>query len=179
MHRLLVSTILPIARPRPEAPHAPSSCSTLQRDHLILGGDSKISTAVPISENASRRATLLVALHLLNPIVIGISTRGSSESVLTLFVLLTLFCALRGRWDATAVLLGLSTHWKIYPVIYGVSCVGAIATEHQHGGKKARPRSIIPGMIQYIDALVTTKTVRFVAISAGTFFILGLLMYLM
>lgn len=186
MHRLLVTTILPIARPRAaEVAHTPSSCSAPQqnpaysRGHLKVDGDTKISAAVPISENESQRATFLVALHLLNPIVIGISTRGSSESVLSLFVLLTLFCALRGRWDATAVLLGLSTHWKIYPVIYGVSCVGAIATEHQHGGKKARPRSIIPGMIQYIDALVTTKTVRFVAISAGTFFILGLLMYLM
>ncbi|KAI9466177.1 glycosyltransferase family 50 protein [Lactarius psammicola] len=156
MHRLLVSTILPIARPRSEAAHAPSSCSAPQRDRGHL---------------KSRRATLLVALHLLNPIVIGISTRGSSESVLTLFVLLTLFFALRGWWDATAVLLGLSAHWKIYPVIYGVSCVGAIAAEH-------RPRGIFPGMIQYIDGFVTAKTVRFVGISAGTFFILGFLMYL-
>lgn len=174
MHRLLVSTILPIARPHAEAVHAPSSCSAPQRGrgHPKVDGDSKISAAVPISETESRRATLMVALHLLNPIVIGISTRGSSESVLTLFVLLTLFCALRGRWDAAAVLLGLSTHWKIYPVIYGVSCVGVIATEH-------RPRGIFPGMNQYIDVFVTAKTVRFAGISAGTFFILGLLMYLM
>jgi phosphatidylinositol glycan class M len=120
-----------------------------------------------------------VALHLLNPIVIGISTRGSSESVLSLFVLLTLFYALHGRWDAAAVLLGLSTHWKIYPVIYGVSCVGVIATEHQHDRKDDRPRGIFPGMIQDIDVFVTSKTVRFAGISAGTFFILGLLMYLM
>ena len=185
MHRLLVSTILPNARPRTKAAHAPSPCSTPQRNptssrgHLKVDGDSKISAGVPVSENESRRATLLVALHLLNPIVIGISTRGSSESVLSLFVLLTLFCALHGRWDAAAVLLGLSTHWKIYPVIYGVSCVGVIATEHQHGGKKDRPRGIFPGMIQYIDVFVTTKTVRFAGISAGTFFILGLSMYLM
>jgi len=33
-------------------------------------------------------------------------------------------------------------------------------------------------MIQYIDVFVTAKTVRFAGISAGTFFILGLLMYL-
>lgn len=168
MYRLLVS---PIARAKA---HATSS-----HGHLKLDGDSKISAMVPISENESRRATFLVALHLLNPIVIGISTRGSSESVLTLFVLLTLFCALRGRWDATAILLGLSTHWKIYPVIYGVSCVVVIATEYRHRGEKDRPRGILPGMIQYIDVFVTTKTVRFAGISAGTFFILGLLMYLM
>ena len=185
MHRLLVSAILPIARPHAEATHPPSPFPAPKRDatssrgRLKVDGDSKISVAVPISEAASRRATLLVALHLLNPIVIGISTRGSSESVLTLFVLLTLFCALRGRWDAAAVLLGLSTHWKIYPVIYGVSCVGVIATEHQPDGRNDRPRGTFSGMIEYIDVFVTAKTVRFAVISAGTFFVLGLFMYLM
>jgi len=184
MHRLLVSTIFPITHPRVEAVNASSSrCAPQQgptsHGHLKVDGDSKISVAVSISEEQSRRATLLIALHLLNPIVIGVSTRGSSESVLSLLVLLTLFCALRGRWDATAILLGLSTHWKIYPVIYSVSCVGVIATEHQHDIKKDRPRGLIPDLIQYIDGFVTAKTVRFAGISACTFFILGLLMYLM
>jgi GPI mannosyltransferase 1 subunit M len=134
-----------------------------------------------------RRATLLVALHLLNPIVIGISTRGSSESVLTLLVLLTLFCALRGRWDWTAVMLGLSTHWKIYPVIYGVSCVGVIGMEYQHqqdsGGEKTKTQKargvLFPRIVRYIDVFVNAKTVRFATISAGTFFLLGILMYSM
>ncbi|KAF8503592.1 glycosyltransferase family 50 protein [Russula emetica] len=157
MYKLLVSTILP---------HA----------------------AAPLGR---RRATLLVALHLLNPIVIGISTRGSSESVLTLLVLLTLFCALRGWWDWTAILLGLSTHWKIYPVIYGVSCVGVIGMEYQHyqqqdsGGGKIKTQKkaqkardvLLTRMVGYIDVFVNAKTVRFATISAGTFFLLGILMY--
>jgi phosphatidylinositol glycan class M len=137
-------------------------------------------------DRLGRRATLLVALHLLNPIVIGISTRGSSESVLTLLVLLTLFCALRGWWDRTAVLLGLSAHWKIYPVIYGVSCVGVIGMEHQHQqeaqmAQKTGARSVLfPRIIvRYIDVFVNAKTVRFATISAGTFFLLGMLMYSM
>jgi GPI mannosyltransferase 1 subunit M len=143
-------------------------------------------------ERVGRRATLLVALHLLNPIVIGISTRGSSESVLTLLVLLTLFCALRGRWDWTAVLLGLSTHWKIYPVIYGVTCVGVIGMEYQHqqdsGAKTqaqkaqkkgARGGVLFPRIVRYIDVFVNAKTVRFATISAGTFFLLGIFMYSM
>jgi phosphatidylinositol glycan class M len=126
-----------------------------------------------------------VALHLLNPIVIGISTRGSSESVLTLLVLLTLFCALRGWWDWTAVLLGLSTHWKIYPVIYGVSCVGVIGMEYQHQqdidekAKTRKARGVFPRIVRYIDVFVNARTVRFATISAGTFFLLGILMYSM
>ena len=215
MHKLLVSTILPhvTAATRSSSTDANSShTSPLASPHLTSSEESKHDAASPsanadssdvgrrkASTSAStileddrlgRRATLLVALHLLNPIVIGISTRGSSESVLTLLVLLTLSCALRGRWDWTALLLGLSAHWKIYPVIYGVSCVGVIGMEYQYqrnDGRKAEEaqktletRGVFPaGMVRYIDVFVNAKTVRFAAISAGTFFLLGIIMYSM
>jgi phosphatidylinositol glycan class M len=216
MHKLLVSTILPhAAAPRrphsstdANSSHAPPLASHLassseEPKHDVCGaaspsakldssdvGSRKASaSASTISEEdrLGRRATLLVALHLLNPIVIGISTRGSSESVLTLLVLLTLFCALRGWWDWTAVLLGLSTHWKIYPVIYGVSCVGVIGMEYQHrwdDGRKSeaqkKTRGVFPSrIVRCIDVFVNAKTVRFATISAGTFFLLGILMYSM
>jgi GPI mannosyltransferase 1 subunit M len=120
-----------------------------------------------------------MTMHSPYPIVIGISTQGSLESVLSLFVLLTLFCALRGLCDTAAVLLGVSAHWKIYPIIYGVSCIGVIATEHQHGRRKARARGMSPRIIQWIDVFVNAKTVKFVVISAGTFLTLGALMYSM
>ncbi|KAI0256664.1 glycosyltransferase family 50 protein [Lactifluus subvellereus] len=185
MHKLLVDVILPHAHPHTDAGHAPPPHHLTSQQgvksshsHPKADDDTKNTAATPISEGAySRRAALLVALHLLNPIVIGISTRGSSESVLSLFVLLTLFCALRGLWDVAAVLLGVSAHWKIYPVIYGVSCVGVIATEHQHGGGKARARGMFHRVTQCVDVFVTARTVRFAAISAGTFLVLGVLMY--
>jgi phosphatidylinositol glycan class M len=186
MHKLLVSTILPHARrPRTDASQAPASHLTSNHDAGFPSAypdsdvGSKNAAPAPISEDDRRRATLLVALHLLNPIVIGISTRGSSESVLTLLVLLTLFCALRGWWDWTAVLLGLSTHWKIYPVIYGVSCAGVIGMEHQQEGEKTQPRGVFPRIVRYIDVFVNAKTVRFATIGAGTFLILGTFMYSM
>lgn len=72
-------------------------------------------------------ATRYSALHMLNPMVFSISTRGSSESVLSLLVLLTLYAALTDRWKTAAVMLGVSTHWKIYPGIYGVACLAVLA----------------------------------------------------
>ncbi|KAH0583448.1 GPI mannosyltransferase 1 [Termitomyces sp. J132] len=108
------------------------------------------------------QATFYSALHLLNPLVFSISTRGSSESVLSSLVLLTLYAALHSRWDAAAILLGLSTHWKIYPVIYGVACLGVIG-----GAERAQ------GWKGYMRALVNAKTLRFTMLSAGTFFVLG------
>jgi phosphatidylinositol glycan class M len=88
-------------------------------------------------------------------------------------------------------LLGLSTHWKIYPVIYGVSCVGVIGMEYQHqqkdDGRKTnaqeaaqKMRGVLPTrIVRWIDVFVNAKTIRFATISAGTFFLLGILMYSM
>ena len=197
MHKLLVSAILPRAHPRTDSSPAPSS-RFISKEHARHRGrldsddKSKNAARTPTPDEEDKegdarraRATLLVALHLLNPIVIGISTRGSSESVLTLLVLLTLFCALRGWWDCTAVFLGICTHWKIYPVIYGISCVGVIGMERlerlerQHGGGEKKPRApdVFSRMVRWIDVLVNAKTARFALISGGTFFILGALIY--
>jgi phosphatidylinositol glycan class M len=115
-------------------------------------------------------ATLLAATHLLNPLVFTISTRGSSEAILCTFILLTLFYALEGRQNATAVMLGISAHWKIYPIIYGVSCVSAIAL--QQVNRKAWD-------VEYLRSLLGRKVLRFVLLSASTFIILGATCYAM
>lgn len=141
MWRMLVSFVLPRALPVP-------------KDEKGMA-DRKRQT--------SERATLLTATHLLNPLVFTISTRGSSESVLSLFVLLTLHFALTEEWDKAAVFLGLSTHWKIYPFVYGVACLGVIGNGYSDGWRR----------------LVNARTVRFAMISASTFALLGVGMYLM
>lgn len=116
------------------------------------------------------RATLLAATHLLNPLVFTISTRGSSEAILCTFVLLTLFYALERRQNAAAIMLGLSAHWKIYPIIYGVSCVSAITSQHVDG--KGR------GFV-YLRRLVGRQVLCFALLSAGTFISLGAICYAM
>jgi len=111
------------------------------------------------NDATERLATIYSAVHLLNPLVFSISTRGSSESVLSSFILLTLYAALKGHWDLSAILLGLSTHWKIYPVIYGVGCLGVVG---EGIGKS------------HLHTFVNTKSIRFAVISAGTFVLLGI-----
>jgi phosphatidylinositol glycan class M len=129
------------------------------------GADQHTSDAKEIE----RKATIYSAVHLLNPLVFSISTRGSSESVLSLFVLLTLYASMKGRWDLSAVLLGLSTHWKIYPIIYGVGCLGVVS------GSQRQVRSVN----DYVRSIVNLKTLRFALISAGTFILLGVGCYAM
>lgn len=119
------------------------------------------------------KATLYTAIHLLNPMVFSISTRGSSESVLSLFVLLTLHAVLNERWVSAAIFLGLSTHWKIYPVIYGVSCICLIGSLSPYATRKC------DDAMGWLKMLVNPRTIKFALVSAATFVGLGGLCYIM
>lgn len=153
IYKLLVSVVLPSVLPS-------QSIESASRDD-------KTSTQ---SESVTSLATLYTSLHLLNPLVFTISTRGSSESVLTSLVLLTLYYALHDHWDAAAILLGLSTHWKVFPVIYGVGCLGVIG--------RSRRGHRDSGLREWVRALINWKTVKFGVLSAGTFVALGVACYL-
>ncbi|KAI0797589.1 glycosyltransferase family 50 protein [Abortiporus biennis] len=156
MYNLLVYIILPSI-------HLSSSVSQNISNEVKSQEDTDAEKGSAIT----RKATYLVSLHLLNPMVFSISTRGSSESVLSLFVLATLYCALKSNWTLAAILLGLSTHWKIYPFIYGIACLGVIGSE----------RGIGKGLKGRLNALVNARTIKFALISAGTFGLLNVLMY--
>lgn len=68
--------------------------------------------------------SFLSIIWLFNPMVITISTRGSSESLLTSFILLSTYFLVRAKnsnkWliSFSGLLLGVSIHLKIYPLIY-------------------------------------------------------------
>lgn len=165
IYRLLKTEILPAA-------------STATRNATLDKGNAKGQGAEHAGQSAEcmieRSATLYSAVHLLNPLVFSISTRGSSESVLSLFVLLTLYAAMKGRWDLASVLLGLSTHWKIYPVVYGISCLGVVGGS-QEGGAAKESRT----WKEYVKTIVNKRTLRFAVVSAGTFGLLGIGCYAM
>lgn len=61
---------------------------------------------------------LLSSLWLLNPMVITISTRGSAESVLTVMIMAFVYNLLKNNITSSAIWLGLSIHFKLYPIIY-------------------------------------------------------------
>lgn len=112
-----------------------------------------------------RKATLWVsALWLLNPLVFSISTRGSSESVLGLLVIGTLYLILKGERMLAALLFGLSVHWKIYPIIYGASIVAFYGAQPRHNKtlpsnwflRMASPRGIVFGMLSAMTFIGVT-----------------------
>ena len=88
--------------------------------YLILrtqGGDSKGKSG----EMTEERALKYASVWLLNPMVITISTRGSSEGLLGVMVVAMLWSSMRRRATLTGFFLGLAVHFKIYPFIYAPS----------------------------------------------------------
>jgi GPI mannosyltransferase 1 subunit M len=168
IYNLLVSVILRKSSPPPADDHHSLSKGEVDPTGVCTPSDGE-------GVHLRKLATLYTAVHLLNPLVFTISTRGSSESVLASFVLLTLYFALKGKWDAAAVLLGVSTHWKLYPVIYGVGCLGVVGDDGQ--GKVDNGRSL--GWKRIMRTVLNRRTLRFGVLSAGTFCCLGVLCYLM
>jgi len=55
---------------------------------------------------------------LYNPVVIGISTRGSSDAIVCAMILAMALCIRRGNWVLAGALHGLSVHWRLFPIIF-------------------------------------------------------------
>ncbi|PVH95872.1 glycosyltransferase family 50 protein [Periconia macrospinosa] len=72
---------------------------------------------------SQERALKYASIWLLNPMVATISTRGSSEGLLGVFVTALLWAVLSRRILLTGFLLGFAVHFKIYPFIYAASIV--------------------------------------------------------
>ena len=63
---------------------------------------------------------LSCACWLLNPLTATVSSRGNAESLLSFLVLSCLYLLMSRRTLLAAILLGLSAHMKIFPIIYSL-----------------------------------------------------------
>lgn len=81
----------------------------------------KILNQIRIGGNklSEKKVVILSSIWLLNPMVITISTRGSSESLLTVMVMaFVYYFTIKKNMVFSAMILGLSIHFKLYPIIY-------------------------------------------------------------
>jgi len=111
------------------------------------------------------QAAKFAAIWILNPMVANISTRGSSEGLLAVFIIAMLWAATSNHIVSAGVLLGLSVHLKIYPFIYGITLIWWLS------GKE-------PGS-SVIEKLFCRRVFTFVVSAGVTFLSLGFIMYSM
>ncbi|KAF2151923.1 glycosyltransferase family 50 protein [Myriangium duriaei CBS 260.36] len=93
------------------------------------------------------RASKYAAVWVLNPMVANISTRGSSEGLLAVFVVAIVWSALRRNYLVTGLMLGLAVHFKLYPFIYAATLFFWVWSGHRR-----RPNRILWGL--YSDDLI-------------------------
>ncbi|KZO97773.1 glycosyltransferase family 50 protein [Calocera viscosa TUFC12733] len=101
----------------------------------------------------------ITLLWTLNPFPLNISTRGSSEALIGLAVMSSLYFLKRGNLIGSGIMLGLATHLKIYPFVYGIAVISWLARGKGWKG------------------WISSQSLLFTVASAGTFFGLGAIMY--
>ncbi|GHJ90294.1 hypothetical protein NliqN6_6696 [Naganishia liquefaciens] len=115
-----------------------SLVSAVPIPHLLLR---LAGTRVPASSGPN---WLVHALWTLNPLILNIATRGSSEALLVLLVLGSLVALRDGRLRTCAILWGAAVHWKLYPVIYASSIL--MELQRMDGGTFWTRRKVVFGL---------------------------------
>jgi phosphatidylinositol glycan class M len=118
------------------------------------------------------RARMFAAIWLLNPMVATISTRGSSEGLLGVLVMMLLWAVLSRKVALAGFLLGVGVHFKIYPFIYAPAIVWWMDDERLQGESSVRQQTWSGWPIGF----VTPARVRLALVSLVTFFSLNLVM---
>ncbi|KAF2643366.1 GPI mannosyltransferas-like protein 1 [Massarina eburnea CBS 473.64] len=122
---------------------------------------------------SQERALKYASIWLLNPMVATISTRGSSEGLLGVFVTALLWAVLAERIPLAGFLLGFAVHFKIYPFIYAASIVWSL-----DDNRKNRVTSVSSSPITQAIKFLTPRRLVLAAYSLLAFSALNAVMYL-
>lgn len=121
----------------------------------------------------------LSAFWVLNPFVAIISMRGSAESILGLLILLNVYFHLKKRYTLSALVYGLSVHFKVFPIIYALPLWLSISSSSALASSKSSPgvRTRSTTRKEYRDPFFSRERIRFGLISGCTFLALNAIFY--
>lgn len=147
---------------------------------LFAAGDIVTGWLITLILRSSRsmsnpQALKLASLWLLNPMVAQISTRGSSEGLMGVFVTALLLAVLEKRFALTGFLLGFAVHFKIYPFIYASSIIWWLDDSRLNSSGLDSSRK--GNLMQKIMAFPNAGRVQVTLWSLLTFASLNLIMY--
>ncbi|KAL2369909.1 GPI mannosyltransferase 1 [Blastomyces gilchristii] len=121
------------------------------------------------------RALKYASIWLLNPMVATISTRGSSEGLLSVIVMALLWAVLEKRVALAGALLGIGVHFKIYPFIYALSIIWLLENDESHTEEAVG--ILLPSMINRLASFLNPSRILLTLTSLAVFSALNLSMY--
>ncbi|XP_040023433.1 GPI alpha-1,4-mannosyltransferase I, catalytic subunit [Gasterosteus aculeatus] len=121
-------------------------------------------------------ARRVCSLWLLNPLPMGVSSRGNAEAVLAALVLGTLLCMEAGHLTWAAVLYGLSVHMKIYPITYALPIALSLRTTETTSEKD---KTGWRRFIGFTGSFLNRRLLLFTCVAGGVFCSLTALFYYM
>ncbi|CAN9506494.1 unnamed protein product [Ophioblennius macclurei] len=127
---------------------------------------------------SSETASWISALWLLNPLPMGVSSRGNAESILAAMVLGTLYCLEAQHLMWAAMLYGLSVHMKIYPITYALPIALSLRTRQIRAEKDPECRWW-KKFIAFILSFFNRELLLFASVAGGIFCALNALFYYM
>lgn len=120
----------------------------------------------------SRYATLSVALlWIYNPLPLIVSTRGSSDSLMSLLVLAVLWEVSHRRSLSAGLIFGIAVHLKLYPIIYAPSLFLYLVSARQ----PRKSTLILDKLVPNWDAIkfITATVLSFSLLTGGSFLAYG------
>jgi phosphatidylinositol glycan class M len=108
-------------------------------------------TKIINKENKNTKNVMLL-IWFFNPITINLSTRGSSDVIISFLILLTFYFILNKNLNLAAIIYGFTVHFKIYPIIYSIALYLYIKEDRPFFNQK----SIKFGIISAVVFLFTT-----------------------
>jgi phosphatidylinositol glycan class M len=125
---------------------------------------------------SNERALKFASIWLLNPMVATISTRGSSEGLLGVFVTALLWAVLAKQRPLAGFLLGFAVHFKIYPFIYAASMIWWL-DDTQTGTEVSVQEQAVESLFSRLRNFLNPARIYLVFYSLLTFASLNLLMF--
>ncbi|KAK7881250.1 hypothetical protein WMY93_029659 [Mugilogobius chulae] len=124
---------------------------------------------------SSKTSLGVSSLWLLNPLPMGVSSRGNAESIMAALVLGTLLCMEARRLFSAALLFGLSVHMKIYPVTYALPIALSLRTRDTSSEKNKA--SLRCSLTRFISSFINKELLVFGSVSGGVLCLFTALFY--
>lgn len=87
----------------------------------------------------------MLILWFFNPITISLSTRGSSDVIVTFLIYITIYLLQQRKFDLSAIFYGITVHFRIYPIIYCMAIYLYLKEKNSFFNKKSLKYGIISG----------------------------------